>query len=537
MKIFVLVCCLTMSLAGLTVTAHSQNSAIYVVKSANCPGLDGTQERVQTGFRMSGTEGVVTALHGVYECRNVVAYVVGSATIDVAIELMDADRDVAVLKRADGRPFADGGLTVGKSSIKATLIGHPLDLSSRQLKSGISLRDAKPIGLEYLVPSAEHAAFNLRGSPLLKTEVFSLEGAVTAGHSGAPIFNSKGEVFAIANGGLERGASEIAWGVPISGLQLIRGHVAPADRNLTARSQLLYSVLAPRGGTPKATACFGRSLVYMRSVGVGALIDSVDDRLTLSQLSFALQADELEGIMDVYRTSDFAASIVVPRGWGLKQVDGEGCVATSPSGQGVNVQYALLALTTEPGGAVDRANTVLIPWESRQFCGDQYVVDPALSNLAARHNLRRGVASLRKSYVKIDFRCGHPGLGYDLPSLMSKWKILQQPVYVPSGMQQCTVQCPVGLMLFPTAIAGAAAVQPEFFWNLTSGSGFASMLTSAKDVLVSSVRLDGNHNREINECLLHMSSSAECQNSYAKQTEWARAVLSAAASQLTPTWN
>jgi len=144
-------------------------------------------------------------------------------------------------------------------------------------------------------------------------------------------------------------------------------------------------------------------------------------------------------------------------------------------------------------------------------------------------HLRRGLVSFRKSYVKLDFRCGPPELSVNLPMLKRSWSSLRKPAYRAQGLGQCTLRCPVGYYLYPKDAPGLAATDPAYSASLSLGHGFASMLTTADLVLISSVRLDGRQIEKVASCALHVSNSEDCQRLYRIQKRWARAVLSTGA--------
>jgi hypothetical protein len=120
--------------------------------------------------------------------------------------------------------------------------------------------------------------------------VFSVEGHLTEGHSGAPLLNTAGQVFAMADGGLKKGTSEISWAVPISELDQRTPGDLPAGTHQTLHmtSELLFSERSSSiDAMPASVICAGRKFSLVRGVWLDELVAEVDDSETYRQLAYA----------------------------------------------------------------------------------------------------------------------------------------------------------------------------------------------------------------------------------------------------------
>lgn len=218
--------------AGAT-AASAQAEHVVFVKAAGCKGK--SQQRTQTGFRVQGVKGVVTALHGVAGCRTIV---VADDTGDVlweALQIVRADvaRDVAVVSSVslDGAP--DVGLTALGSPVARTaqdvwVYGHPYAMRTQPSKWHAH---PPPVQLRHLVPPFPTVLEPLRArnSPSPASAMLRIQGDVLPGHSGAPVLSADRHLVGVVNGGLYGGTVGQGWAVPWSDIQW------SSDRNAWSR--------------------------------------------------------------------------------------------------------------------------------------------------------------------------------------------------------------------------------------------------------------------------------------------------------------
>jgi hypothetical protein len=215
--------CLMLSAALLMFApaALAQDEHVYLIKMFDCTHKP--VERSQTGFRVQGLKGIITALHGVADCRRVTASKKGLLLDQpLSVKQIDKDRDVALLssEQVDGAP--GGGLSVAEDVVWETLrdvkvYGHPYGISN--LDTTLILRNPPLKTLKDLLPAAPLSTLKERRSPNHLIKVLSLQGNLLPGHSGAPILDSRGRVVGVANGGLKEGEVGISWAIPFKDIE------------------------------------------------------------------------------------------------------------------------------------------------------------------------------------------------------------------------------------------------------------------------------------------------------------------------------
>ena len=177
--------------------------------------------RRQTGFRVQGVAGIVTALHGVADCKTIHAAADGGQEMftDLAIQQVDIERDVALLASAELEELPTDGLLTSPLStaeiLTATLriVGYPRGLEKQDIDVIESIRDIE--SLDDVIPDAEEPAdFIKRKSSSLTIEVLNVQAQLLPGHSGAPLIDSADQIVAIGNGGLRGGTEGRSWAIP-----------------------------------------------------------------------------------------------------------------------------------------------------------------------------------------------------------------------------------------------------------------------------------------------------------------------------------
>ncbi|MBY5420921.1 trypsin-like peptidase domain-containing protein [Rhizobium leguminosarum] len=185
--------------------------------------------RIQTGVIVSGYGGYLTALHGVVGCETIL--VTRSADEDakpvkVEVEKLDFGNDIALLT-------SSGSLaSVGRTPAKAvepveplTIIGFPgatnspwyLTVNVTPVETSKRWFDADPDAVSMIQGREFESGAT---SPDLNREMITVQGPVRPGHSGAPVFNSRGEVVGLAEGGLSNEAASFVvpiWSIKLTG--------------------------------------------------------------------------------------------------------------------------------------------------------------------------------------------------------------------------------------------------------------------------------------------------------------------------------
>jgi len=103
--------------------------------------------------------------------------------------------------------------------------------------------DANPEILQSLVVKKDeiNTLINL-GFPKIDMQVVYLSGSLLPGYSGSPIYNLKGELIGIGNGGLENGTNNVSWAIPAKYLtNLENSTTSELPQNLEKISLLMSS--------------------------------------------------------------------------------------------------------------------------------------------------------------------------------------------------------------------------------------------------------------------------------------------------------
>lgn len=210
---------------------------IYRIKSGNC--VQEPHTRIQTGFQVAGKKGIVTALHGVIGCETIIAKSGDNRVLrKLEIQQADFEHDVALLISEELADASANGLEVVNFAKEPNgdlhVIGYPLTIRGQHRMSRIAWYLFSP--LQDYIPEKNLTALSRRKSPDLLIDIISLEASLQPGHSGAPLLTANGQVFGVANGGLEGGAAPISWAIPWQDVTL--QEVGRTDENALAKSPL-----------------------------------------------------------------------------------------------------------------------------------------------------------------------------------------------------------------------------------------------------------------------------------------------------------
>lgn len=210
---------------------------VYRLKIGNCT-FDPADRR-QTGFRLQGTVGIVTALHGVADCKTVSAIADdGVIFTDLVIAAVDIDHDIALFTSSDLAGLPTDGLAVSPLAstemLTASLriVGYPLGLDKQDIDLIESVRDIEP--LDGVIPDEEESpAFLKRKSPDIDIEVLNLQAQLLPGHSGAPVLDDANGLVAVGDGGLRGGTVNRSWAIPWQTVKLESVDIVAVSKKLT----------------------------------------------------------------------------------------------------------------------------------------------------------------------------------------------------------------------------------------------------------------------------------------------------------------
>ena len=205
------------SFTQVQLATKDESSFVYRLIIEGC-GQPPAEARQQTGFQVAGVEGIVTALHGVLDCKNIAAYseVDDVKLVDLMLKEVDVQRDLAVLRpnESSESQLPIGGLeestNLEESCEGFYVLGYAL---TTQTQAAIPV-NRQGCYIETLDPNVTDSirmALRQRGSPDPALDVYRLPSNVVPGHSGAPLLNTEGKVVGVAQGGLDSGRVGVAW--------------------------------------------------------------------------------------------------------------------------------------------------------------------------------------------------------------------------------------------------------------------------------------------------------------------------------------
>jgi Trypsin-like peptidase domain len=312
-----------------------------------------------SGFVYNRPNQIVTSFHVVAAASN---SNVKLHVFSTAARLDRSAKVVRVLKAADlalleldeslGLPTLtsnDANLSFGDDLI---VFGHPLFTPTVQRQT-VKFDTEEP--LKNITPLAANQEISRLGMPSIDISIFGLMGPLVPGHSGAPIVDRNGNVVAIGDGGLERGAASISWAIPARELhRLLNSNDAVTVGNdiLSAMKVLfaaeLNSNLGASQSTTHAVSAGPVILRKMRKRTLGeirrSLTNASDDPLGLLQL---LQPLLVPGIQynpdqlafDIYQDETSGMNLVLPSNI-LLRANGNNLIAQS---QGGNIEWFVSA--------------------------------------------------------------------------------------------------------------------------------------------------------------------------------------------------
>ncbi len=316
---------LTIPLLVLTfsATAHAQNEQLYKRVEQSVVKISTTDSRTSaTGFVWGTSSTVVTALHVVDGSSNIrVNYPAQGVTRVATVQrvLKNADLVLLDVSNAPNVPVLPSSTAAVTTDDDLHTLGFPFDaaaISSFMLKARYGGRR-----LADNVSSAVVTRIQRNGYPDPNLQVLKLgQESLLPGLSGAPIFNGRGEVVAIGDGGLEEGAINISWAIPAEHLNTLRTSGASATPRGPGTRELFAADLDMAVG--KTINANGVSLVKVRTRTLTELAASADDQLGLQQLAAVFaNFGPASFSYDIYQDIETGATIVLPEGSSLTPGD------------------------------------------------------------------------------------------------------------------------------------------------------------------------------------------------------------------------
>ena len=232
---------------------------------------------LQTGFRLKGKIGIVTALHGVLGANSVGAYnEIHQRFSNLQIDAVDIAHDLALLSSPTVVKLGAIGLGVPVNNLlkprqRLDGWGHPQGINLRATPVYVNKVPTK--NLVTLIPSELQDTFQTRKSPASDITIIDLDAPLVPGFSGGPLLNDAHEIVGVIDGGLQK-ESQICWAIPIdqihwrnldeSKTELERLKQMPTDKLFNfapvSNKQPASSSLPLNGGPNSLGACVLRAI-------------------------------------------------------------------------------------------------------------------------------------------------------------------------------------------------------------------------------------------------------------------------------------
>jgi S1-C subfamily serine protease len=188
-------------------------------------GSAGSSVMHATGFAWPDATQIVTALHAVAGCQSITVFSEATgATSPASLANVILEADIALLRLA--RPLgiqpAHPATSPPNLSDSFTIVGYPW---------GVDVAKGDPLtfssGMKGALTTLDQAYGNMpelremfdsreQAYPMRSATILRVGSTLQPGHSGAPIFDSKGQVVAIADGGLFKGFAGMNWSMPVA---------------------------------------------------------------------------------------------------------------------------------------------------------------------------------------------------------------------------------------------------------------------------------------------------------------------------------
>ncbi len=323
--------------------------SVVQVQARGCPGPEGAERRVATGFAYGPAGHVVTAAHVVAGCEGVTVYWEkhGGQTQSATIARVLPPADLALLRvgQTPAEPLREEPNRPAVDAEVETL-GYYLSaptMSNKRLR--VTYGSSR---LADMVPPQTRRELEQSGAIDVNLDILRLDGHLLPGHSGAPIFDMKGRVVGVGSGGLKSGAASVSWAVPASHLTalLASEERLPAGRAVAG----LFANSAPdsQGQQGQAAAprdfdftCGGIQFVYTGTRTFHELTVGHEDLDSVEQLLEEFELTERQVAYFRYHTFqpvDGGAAVAIPD-WTTVRNTGQICRALDNTGR-ITVDFA-----------------------------------------------------------------------------------------------------------------------------------------------------------------------------------------------------
>lgn len=203
--------------------SHAQLDPDKTARSLVKVKVSGAEKiNVCSGFLWKKDTWVVTSLHAMQKNATVEIQYLNNYWRDAKVIKVLPEADLVLLEvDLASNPLPETATAI-KTYSKAKVM-FPEKLYAQGYHGGahghrtqaVEKGNANPETLEYIVVKEENKQllYNV-GVPRIDLPILYLNGSLLPGYSGAPIYNLKGELVAIGDGGLEGGQVNVSWAIP-----------------------------------------------------------------------------------------------------------------------------------------------------------------------------------------------------------------------------------------------------------------------------------------------------------------------------------
>lgn len=276
------------------------------------------QEIAATGFLYGNSRSIVTSLHVVSGASAIqVKLSSGGSLISAKLSKILKSQDLALLtvENPIDRPALINTNSTSKRNDSLLCLGYFSNIPTIS-DTALKVRATNNLLKEIIPPKVKRELDKL---PYLDTNIsiLNLDGHLLPGHSGAPIFNDKKEIVAIANGGLAVGAASRSWGISSSYLKSLLNSTEELS-NISSLNTSLFSeeISSNTKNISVTNHNTNQELIFIRKATLEELHYSTDDRLGFSQIVSTFQPrirNELSNYQyNIFRDKKSGATLVIP---------------------------------------------------------------------------------------------------------------------------------------------------------------------------------------------------------------------------------
>lgn len=222
--------------------ATAEKSLVKVMVSA-----DGKMG-ICSGFLWKKKSWVVTSLHAMRTGGKIQIVYPGNNVREAKVIKVFTAADLVLLEtNIEAKPvtnevialttFQQGQVVFGEKIYAIGYNGGSKGNQTQALEKG----HANPETLEFLVRAEDKASLTSVGFPSMSLPIYFLSGSLLPGFSGSPIYNQKGVLIGIGDGGLERGLMNVSWCIPASNLTALESSTETTLPATLGKAGLLYS--------------------------------------------------------------------------------------------------------------------------------------------------------------------------------------------------------------------------------------------------------------------------------------------------------